>query len=195
MAVSALVLGTAQAGAEGTTTQARTSSAPQRASQTAPAGKTKEAAPAPAPAPAPKATTPAPAAKPAAPAAPAAKKDDAVKADDAAMTDDADKTEDAPATPAPAALPLKPASVDEVIMLYQRVGHGLAELENHRGLELCATLRDEFRAIKLSLAIQTAEARAQTAWQLAQMQVRIERLHGVEISKACQNSPLAPECL
>jgi hypothetical protein len=194
LAAAALVLGTAQAGAKGTTA--------------APAAKAKESTPTPAPAAAPKAT-PAPAAKAPAPA-PAAKKDDAAakkddaaakkddaaaKKDDAVKADPGDEADEAAPAPAPAALPLKPASVEEVVMQYQRVGHELAELENRRGLELCATLRDEFRAIKLSVVIQTAEARAQTASQLTQMSTRIERLHGVEISKACQNNPLAPECL
>ena len=174
VAVVALLLGTAQA---------RTSTTPpQRTAQAAPKAKD---APKPAPAPA---APPAPAPK--APPAPAPAP--APKADDPAAPA---ATDEATPPPAPAPLPLKPVSVEELIVQYQRVGHELAELENRRGLELCATLRDEFRAIKISVAIQTAEARAQTGSQLTQMSLRIVRLHGIEITKACMNNPLAKECL
>jgi len=91
--------------------------------------------------------------------------------------------------------PPKPVSADELAIQYQRVGHALLELENHRGIELCADLMEEFRSIKLSTALQTPETRIAASAQLTQIALRIERLHGVDVSKACQNSPLAKECL
>ena len=134
------------------------------------------AAPVPAPAPAPVAApvpvaAPAPVVKPVAKPAPA------------------------PVDKAEAPAPIKPSTGDALAMQYQRIGHELATLEDKRGLELCADIRESFRAIKIDDALKTAESRAEAAATLDEIHAKLERRHGIDVSKACLNNPLAKECL
>ncbi len=137
------------------------------------------------PAPAPVAAKPT-ATKPAAPAA-----------DPAAKPDEAEPVGEAKAAPAPL-LPPAPVSADALVLQYQRVGHELADLQAKRGLghalDPSADLADTFHAIKLTAALATPDSRINAAAALTELHERIQRWRGVQISRECQDNPLAKDC-
>jgi hypothetical protein len=89
--------------------------------------------------------------------------------------------------------PAAPATTD-VLVQYQRVGRELFKLEELRGHRSCAELWPVFRTIKLDAALATPEARTSTAAMLSELQLQIERMRGVVLTRACLDNPLAKEC-
>lgn len=95
-----------------------------------------------------------------------------------------------------AAQPTKPVAdpTTELVVEYQRVGHELVLLQNHRGRDAAKDLWLDLHTIDLDKGLMTPEGRANAALTLAEIHDKVERRHGVEISKACQHNPIAAGC-
>jgi hypothetical protein len=91
------------------------------------------------------------------------------------------------------ALPKLPAEASPVLVQYQRVGHELAALQAHRGTELTDDLWTTYRAIHID-DLSTALGRTVVTDMLTELQDRIERRQGVQLTKECLDNPLAADC-
>jgi hypothetical protein len=77
---------------------------------------------------------------------------------------------------------------------YQRVGRDLMMLENSKGAFAVKELVEAFREIKIDEAQATSESRTECEETLREIQGRIERHRGVQLSQECLNNPLAADC-
>jgi hypothetical protein len=77
---------------------------------------------------------------------------------------------------------------------YQRVGHALIELRIQRGTAATSELWDDLHALDIQHATATASSRESAKAALEDLQTRIERSRGIEVSDACKNNPLASGC-
>jgi hypothetical protein len=102
--------------------------------------------------------------------------------------------------PAPAAAPVRapapaPASpADEIIVQYQRVGHEIVLLQRLRGNDSVKDLWQTLHHIDLDKDLATADGRVNATLTLAELHDVVERRRGVEITKACQDNPVAAGC-
>lgn len=96
------------------------------------------------------------------------------------------------ATPTVTATPT--SARDELIVEYQRVGHEVVLLQNLRGRDAAQELWATLHSIDLDKDLATPDGCATTALTLAELHDRIDRRRGVDISKACQDNPIANDC-
>jgi hypothetical protein len=86
-----------------------------------------------------------------------------------------------------------PTRID-VLVEYQRVGHILLQLQEARGMQICAELWKQFRGLQIDKAVLTTDERTAAFDDLTDLRARIERQRGIDISGECLANPLAAGC-